>query len=92
MIRKTLLTACLLLLAPAAIAQQEDWSDAASETVVVTADARGPAVWKLRRGEAEIVPAPDGGSIARLTFVTPEAHGSAHVREVAAFRVSGTRP
>ncbi len=54
MIRKTLLTACLLLLAPAAIAQQEDWSDAASETVVVTADARGPAVWKLRRGEAEI--------------------------------------
>ena len=47
---------------------------------------------KQLRGEAEIVPAPDGGSIARLTFVTPEAHGSAHVREVAAFRVSGTRP
>lgn len=47
---------------------------------------------KQLRGEAAIVPAPGGGSIARLTFVTPEARGAAKVREVAAFQVSGTRP
>ena len=47
---------------------------------------------KQLRGEAEIVSGPDGGSIARLTFATPAAHGPARVREVAAFRVSGTRP
>ena len=47
---------------------------------------------KQLRGEAEIVAAPDGGSIARLTFATPEASGAAKVREVAAFKVSGTRP
>lgn len=47
---------------------------------------------KQLRGEAAIVPAPGGGSIARLTFVTPEARGAARVREVAAFQVSGTRP
>lgn len=47
---------------------------------------------KQLRGEAEIVPGPDGGSIARLTFATPEARGPARVREVAAFRVRGTRP
>ncbi|MBN9479373.1 MAG: sensor histidine kinase [Bordetella sp.] len=45
---------------------------------------------KQLRGEAEIVAAPDGGSIARLTFATPEARGAAQVREVAAFRLSGT--
>ena len=47
---------------------------------------------KQLRGEAQIVPAPGGGSIARLTFVTPEARDGAHVREVAAFRLSGTPP
>lgn len=47
---------------------------------------------KQLRGEAEIVSGPDGGSVARLTFVTPEVQGTARVREVAAFRVSGTRP
>jgi len=47
---------------------------------------------KQLRGEAEIVPAPEGGLIARLTFATPEAHGGAQVREVAAFRLSGTAP
>lgn len=47
---------------------------------------------KQLRGEAEIVPAPGGGSVARLTFATPEARGVAKVREVAAFQVSGTRP
>lgn len=47
---------------------------------------------KQLRGEARIVPAPNGGSIARLTFVTPEARDAAQVREVAAFRLSGTAP
>jgi two-component sensor histidine kinase len=47
---------------------------------------------KQLRGEAEIAPAPGGGSIVRLTFVTPEARDAAHVREVAAFRLSGTSP
>ena len=28
---------------------------------------------KQLRGEAELVPAPDGGTIARMTFATPEA-------------------
>jgi two-component sensor histidine kinase len=28
---------------------------------------------KQLRGEAELVPAPGGGTIARLTFATPEA-------------------
>src|SRR5690606_30422802 len=50
------------------------------------------AVAKQLRGEAEIVPAPEGGLIARLTCATPEAHGGAQVREVAAFRLSGTAP
>lgn len=46
---------------------------------------------KQLRGEAQIVPAPGGGSIVRLTFVTPEARdAAAQVREVAAFRLSGT--
>ncbi|MGU3457142.1 sensor histidine kinase [Brevundimonas sp. M1A4_2e] len=47
---------------------------------------------KQLRGEARIIPAPGGGSIARLTFVTPEARDAAQVREVAAFRLSGTPP
>ena len=47
---------------------------------------------KQLRGKAELVPGPDGGCIARLTFVTPEAQGPARVHQVAAFRVSGTRP
>lgn len=47
---------------------------------------------KQLRGEAEILPGPDGGSIARLTFVTPKARGPARVHEVASFRISGTRP
>lgn len=46
---------------------------------------------KQLRGEAEIVPGPEGGSIARLTFATPKARGPARVHEVASFRISGTR-
>lgn len=51
---KLVLAACLLLLTPAASAQQEVWSDANTETLVVNANARGPAVWKLRRGSGEV--------------------------------------
>lgn len=47
---------------------------------------------KQLRGEAQMIPAPNGGSIARLTFVTPEARDAPQIREVAAFRVSGTAP
>lgn len=47
---------------------------------------------KQLRGEAQMIPAPNGGSIARLTFVTPEAREAPQIREVAAFRVSGTAP
>ncbi|AYG96308.1 sensor histidine kinase [Brevundimonas naejangsanensis] len=47
---------------------------------------------KQLRGEAELVPGPDGGCIARLTFATPQAQGPARIHQVAAFRVSGTRP
>src|SRR5690606_3327228 len=45
---------------------------------------------KQLRGEAQMIPAPNGGSIARLTFVTPEARDAPQIRGVAAFRVSGT--
>ncbi len=43
---------------------------------------------KQLRGQAEMVEAPGGGSIARLTFVTPEAPTAAHSAE----SVAGTPP
>jgi uncharacterized protein YbaP (TraB family) len=54
MISKRALAACLLLLSPTAKAQQEVWSESTTETLVVNANARGPAVWKLRRGGGEV--------------------------------------
>ena len=41
---KLVLAACLLLLTPAASAQQEVWSDANPETRVANAKTRSPAV------------------------------------------------